>query len=268
MNKTIVLIPHYNNNNGLIKSMQAISEHENIDVLIVDDGSNKNFINEQKINSVAKFNGKIQFLYLEKNSGIEIALNKGLEFIKNSNQYLYIARLDCDDICLENRFKIQEEFLNNHPNVYLVGSNATAINTKGDFLFNTRFPETYSEIRKKMYLNSMHLHPCVMFRSEILTTVGLYPTNYKAAEDYAYFFEIVNRYETYNIKKSLMLFQIDDVGISATKRSLQVKNRIKIIYKHFYWGFWPIYGLVRNSIIFLIPNNILKYVKKNINTKK
>lgn len=268
MNKTIVLIPHYNNNNGLKNSIQSIGDNENIDIIIVDDGSFKNFINENEINSLAKFNGTINYIYLENNSGIEIALNTGLEFIKKKNQYDYIARLDCDDICIVNRFEIQEKFLDNNPSIYLVGSNATAIDIKGNFLFEVNFPEKYKDIKNKMFVNSMHLHPCVMFRTKILDTIGFYPTNYKAAEDYAYFFKIVNMYETYNIPKSLIRFQIDEIGISATKRTLQVKNRIKIILTHFYFGFWPIYGLTRSLLLLIIPNNIIKNVKKRILSKR
>ena len=78
----------------------------------------------------------------------------------------------------------------------------------------------------------------------------------------------MNKYETYNIQESLIRFQIDNTGISATKRKLQVKNRIKIILKHFYWGFWPIYGLIRSFLLLIVPNKIIKNVKKIFLSKK
>ena len=168
MNKTIVLIPHYNNNKGLKVAIQSIGKNELVDVMIVDDGSQKNTINEHEILKAAKFKGEVLFVYLNQNSGIEIALNTGLKKINDLKKHSYIARLDCDDICAENRFQIQEKFLDHNKNIYLVGSNATAIDTKGNVLFEAKFPRTYKEIQNKMFVNSMHLHPCVMFRIEVL----------------------------------------------------------------------------------------------------
>ncbi|UYW00963.1 glycosyltransferase [Flavobacterium agricola] len=267
MNKTVVLIPHYNNNFGLKKAIEAIGKNEKVDVLVVDDGSFKNKINEVELKKAINFSGSISFLYLEQNSGIEIALNEGLKSIYDQNKYKYIARLDCDDICIDTRFKIQEEYLDKNKDTYLVGSNATAINEVGECLFNTKFPEKYKDIKNKMHVNSMHLHPCVMFRIEILETIGYYPINYQAAEDYAYFFDIVKKYKTYNIKESLVYFQVDNTGISAKKRTIQIKSRIRIMLKHFYWGFWPIYGLVRSCGLLIIPNKLIKNVKKIIYSK-
>jgi len=148
-----------------------------------------------------------------------------------------------------------------------VGANICTINPMGEIMYELKFPETYKEISKKMYLNSMVVHSCAMFRTEILNTIGFYPTEYKAAEDYAYFFKILEKYQIYNIQESLVFFQIDETGISATKRNLQLKSRLKIILKHFYWGFWPIYGLTRNILLFIVPNKLIKNVKKFIYTK-
>lgn len=42
-NKLVVLIPHYNDPDGLIKSLLSIDEEEKIDLLIIDDGSDNIF---------------------------------------------------------------------------------------------------------------------------------------------------------------------------------------------------------------------------------
>lgn len=47
-NRVILLIPHYNNINGLFTSLSSINKEENLDVLIVDDGS-KVRIDEHKL---------------------------------------------------------------------------------------------------------------------------------------------------------------------------------------------------------------------------
>lgn len=259
MNKVVVLIPHYNNPEGLKKSVGSISPDEEVDILVVDDGSKKR-LNDFEITAAFKAKGSVNFLFLKENAGIENALNTGLSNIK-SNNYLYIARLDCDDICSAGRFKKQETFLDNNPDIFLLGTFAEAISPEGEFLYNIKMPTEHRKINNKMYYNSMFIHPTVMFRTTAIHTVGLYPTNYPAAEDYAYFFKFVKNFKTAILPESLVKIQIDDTGISAQKRKAQVRSRLKLIKENFYIGYFPIVGLLRNYIILFIPRTSLKKLK-------
>ena len=262
MNKTIALIPHYNNFSGLVKTILSIDVDEKVDILIIDDGSSKDQIDESILKSKCFFKGSIFIQYLKKNSGIEMALNCGLETITKLNRYEYIARIDCGDCCIGKRFAIQENFLESNSTIALVGSNAIAVDLDGNELYKTIFPEKHQDIKNKMYLNAMFLHPCIMFRSKILSKIGFYPTEFTAAEDYAFFFTIINKFESYNIQQFLVQYEINNKGISITKRTQQVKSRIKIIRKHYYFSFWPTYGLLRNIGLLIIPNSFIHFIKK------
>lgn len=264
MNNVIILIPHFNNFSGLCASVFSIEKDEKVDVLIVDDGSFESTINEMQLLKNKNFKGSIYFIYNETNKGIEHVLNQGLKFILKKEVYKYIARLDCGDLCFDKRFYLQEKYLNDHIQCKLVGSNAIAIDTNGKELYKTILPENSNIIKNKMYLNAMFLHPTVMFCSSIIKEIGYYPTVYKAAEDYAFFLKIVQKYETHNIQKFLLKYEINTKGISLSKRNLQVSSRIKVIKDNFYFGFWPIYGLLRNyALRYLIPQKIINWIKTN-----
>lgn len=262
MNNVVLLIPHYNNPEGLKRSLASIEASEEIDILIVDDGSTKCVINEVDTTAFFKACGTVKYIYLEHNKGIEHALNTGLRFIVDAGQYIYIARMDSDDSCIGRRFSIQKHFLDQNENIMLVGSNVIAVSPGGDFLYNIILPKDSHSIKKKMFLNSMFMHPSVMFRAEIIQTVGYYPLQYDAAEDYAYFFKIVNKYETANIQEFLLHYEINPKGISVSKRKQQVASRIKIIRENFYFGFYPIYGLLRNLVLYVMPQKVLLFIKK------
>ena len=262
MNKTVLLIPHYNNPTGLVTSIASIQKSEKVDIVVVDDGSINQKIDETATRSALKSNGEISFLYLKKNKGIEYALNQGLDYIEKRSQYQFIARLDCGDICIGNRFQIQETFLTENPEIKLVGSNAIAVNTDGIFLYNTIFPENDKEIKNKMFTNAMFLHPSVMFKAEVITILGKYPINYKAAEDYAFFFKIIKVFKTANLQEFLLQYEINPSGISFSKRKLQVWSRIRVIKDNFYFGFWPMYGILRNVILYILPNSIIQKIKR------
>jgi len=263
INNSIVLIPHFNNFSGLLKSISSIGINENIDVLIIDDGSNKNTINEAKIKDRFKGFGNIYFKYLLKNRGIEHALNVGLKFIIK-NKYKYTARLDCDDICLNRRFYKQKQFLTNNPEIKLIGSNVIFKDTKGNTLYKLNLPEKHNDIKKKMYLNAMIIHPTIMFCTSILNKTGLYPTGFKAAEDYAFLFNVIKYFKVANLNEYLVICEINAKGISILNRRKQVKSRIDIILKNFYFGIYPIFGLLRSLILYITPVSMILFVKKKI----
>jgi hypothetical protein len=49
--------------------------------------------------------------------------------------------------------------------------------------------------------------------------------------------------------------------VSGKKRKQQVLNRINVIKDNFYFGFYPIYGLIRNIILLIIPRNLSSALK-------
>ncbi|KAA1244328.1 glycosyltransferase [Aquimarina sp. RZ0] len=258
MKNIIVLIPHYNNQEELLKSIQSIDDKIDVDILVVDDGSVSDI--DEKLLKDSYSNGVILFEYLKKNSGIEIALNTGLKKIQELD-YKYIGRLDCGDYCLKNKFTKQIEYLDSNPEVKLLGSWVNIMD-KGKLLYVLKHPTSYDEIKKKMYLNTMFVHPSVVFQTSIIEDIGYYPINYKAAEDYAYFFNIINEFKSENFPEPLLDYIIDENSISSKKRKRQVYSRIRVILCNFSFGFYPIYGLFRNVLLLFISRNSSNIIKK------
>lgn len=258
---TAVLIPHYNNPQGLRHSLQSIKEEEALDIIIVDDGSKEKIINEQSLNQKLPVYINLYFIYLKENRGIEHALNKGLDFILKKN-YSYIARLDCGDTCKKGRFKLQKEYLKSRQTLGLVGSYAHFIDDQNKLAFDLKPPVDYNNIKRKMYINAMFIHPTIMFKTEVIEKLGGYPTNYPAAEDYALFFKIIKHYRAENIPEFLVNCELNTAGISLTRRKTQLNTRLKILKEEFYWGFYPIYGLLRNYMIAILPYNLIYKLKK------
>lgn len=237
-------------------SLCSINEYLRIDIVIVDDGSDIR-PDAKKLNYRK---GLLKIIFLEKNQGIEYALNKGLDYIE-SNNYDYVGRLDCGDLCKDNRFETQISFLKKNSEISLVGSYVNIIDEKGKFHYILKHPKTHAELSKKIYFNSMFVHPSVVFKTSILKTIGHYPTNYRAAEDYAFFFKIIKKYKTANLDQPLLDYILDSNSISSQKRLLQVKSRIRIILKHFYIGYYPIVGLIRNILLLFISREGSQKIK-------
>ena len=103
MRDLIVLMPVYNDQKDMIRTLDSINEDNNdFSVLIIDDGSKTPLTLNNK---QYKFTVKIHRLTV--NKGITGALNAGLDLISEMDNIRYIARLDAGDIQVKNRFKTQ-----------------------------------------------------------------------------------------------------------------------------------------------------------------
>ncbi len=262
--KLLTIIPHYNNTKGLYKSIKSIHD---FDILIVDDGSNER-INEQKVRGlISNPNTDVFFIYLKNNCGIEIALNKGLEFALEKC-YDFISRLDCGDVNINNRLKKQINTLINNEDLFLLGSWCDFVDINGNYQFTVKPPKDYSVIKKKMFLNSMFIHPTVMFKASIIKSIGMYPLNYKRAEDYAYFFKIISKFRSENYPEVLVQIENNESGISIKNRKEQIRSRLLVIIDNFKFGLYPLYGLIRNLILYLLPFKLTLLLKLLIKSKK
>ena len=263
MSDIAVLIPHFNNLVGLKKALDSISDLQPVDIIIVDDGSTKKPSLKALKELYTRFDD-IHVLYSDINQGIEHALNIGLRYIKVQKKYNYIARLDCGDVCHPDRFKVQKSFLENNPDVYLVGAWADVVDMDGAYIFSIKHPTNHRKIKKGMFINSMFVHVSVMFRTEIINKIGYYPLNYKYAEDYAYFFKIVNNFVTGNIDCVLVTCEANPNGISLLKRRQQIKSRIAVIYCNFTFAKNAFWGLFRNVLLLATPYRCVFLIKKFI----
>ena len=259
MTKIIVLIPHYNNVDDLIQSIKSINETINVDVLVVDDGSKRSIPIKSDIEDCYN-SGQIFLDVLEENKGIEHALNRGLELIEKMD-YKYIGRLDCGDYCVKDRFKKQIDYLEINANTHLLGTWANIVNEDRELQYVLKHPTSYADIQKKMFVNSMFVHPSVVFRTKLIQYIGYYPTKYEAAEDYAFFFKIVKMFKSENLPEPLLDYVIDSNSISAKKRKRQVRSRINIILDNFRFRLYPMYGLTKNVMLYFISRETSHKIK-------
>lgn len=261
MKKIIVLIPHYNSKEGLLKTLKSINETIDIDVIIVDDGS-KEVVDIELLRTNYVQKGTLFLLELGKNQGIEHALNAGLEWISTS-EYDYIGRLDCGDTCIENKFAKQIDYLDKNSDVLLLGTWANIINEEDEqFLYVFETPTSSEQIDRAMYFNSCFVHPSVVFRKSVLLEVGYYPTDFKYAEDFAYFMQIAKQGKVENYPEALINYYISEHSISSLRRKEQIKSRIRIIRTYKPFNGLRILSMLRNYILLYTSRNFIIKVKK------
>lgn len=172
------------------------------EIVIVKDGPLTDELNEA-LEAFSK-EKPVKLIQLDKNYGLGIALNKGLQ----ECTYDIVARMDSDDISKPNRFKTQLAKFKEDPELDVIGAAIDEFESDIDQVKATRRlpeggPELYRLATKRNPMN----HPVVMFRKEAVLAVGGYK-HFPLFEDYYLWARMmVNGSKFYNCPESLLYFR-------------------------------------------------------------
>ena len=251
-----VLIPVFNNQEGLLSSLDSLRGQIDFEhVFIVDDGSNPPI--------AISTSYPARLIKLEKNQGIVGALNAGLSVILHEKNYEYIARLDAGDICHSQRLELQQDYLLKNPLVGVLGTFVNFVSQSGEVKFKLEPPTCDADIRKSMFLNCVICHPTVMIRVDAIKSVCVYDKNFLYAEDYELFRRIMKKYQAANLPIHLVDSEINENGISISKRNLLLKSRMRVQRKYFEKkSIMAWYGVIQTLILSVVSNKLLLWVKQ------
>lgn len=124
-----VIIPTYNRAGRCKFAVQSVlaQTHENVEVIIVDDGSTDNTKEE-----IFRLDDRVKYIY-QANSGVSAARNTGLEAATGE----YVGFLDSDDIWLPWKLEAQLSILRQFPEVGMVWTDMKAVDENGTVLYES-----------------------------------------------------------------------------------------------------------------------------------
>lgn len=258
-----LLIPCYNDTAGLIQSLKSVQYHaEKYAVVVVDDGSEV-AVNMGFLKTSVPHILNLHVLRLPQNSGITTALNTGLRWILENTDTPYIARLDCRDTCDSQRFYKQVTFLNTHIRVGLLGSWCTFTQQQHNIRYTYTTPLRHAAIIKAMHLRNVFIHPGVMFRTALLNEAGLYPYDFPHAEDYAFFWKLLQRAEGAVLGEPLTHCVLTENGISFLNRRAQLHSRKKVVRRFGSIAVLKGLGIAKLYILLIMPKGLLLRLKRS-----
>ena len=122
----------------------------------------------------------VKYCPLSQNMGLGNALNEGLKHVT----YDIVARMDTDDICAADRFEKQMRFLEENPDVDMVGGQISEFIGEEENVVTVReVPCTDADIKKFMKSRNPFNHQTVIFRKKAVEEVDGY-VELRFLEDY------------------------------------------------------------------------------------
>ncbi|MEM5340167.1 glycosyltransferase [Paraburkholderia azotifigens] len=251
-----VLMPAYNGQADVDRTLASFSEDARIHVLIVDDGSMPPIV------APALPNMSIDVLRMPQNGGIERALQAGMEALA-ARGFRYAARIDAGDLTVPGRLAKQRTYLEAHPQVAGLGMWTQVVSRDGTPLFMLTPPAEPRAIRRVRFLRACFVHPSMMLRVDAVLAAGNYREAYKAAEDLDLFLRLMQRYDCANLPELGLYYELNEGGISATKRRRQIASTLRLQLRYFnVLNVCDWLGLAKNLLHFVTPYKTLQRMKK------
>ena len=218
--KVTILMTVYNGEGYLRECVDSVlgQTFKDFEFLIIDDRSSDN--SRDIINSYK--DKRIHLIKNDVNLGQVKSLNIGLDNARGE----YIARMDQDDMMMENRLERQVGFLDRKKDISVVGTWGEVIDEEGKVFTRTRLPLRNEEmIGTVLFCGYFLMHPSVMFRKDDVMQAGKYNESIVFSEDYdLWMMLLLNRRKLANIPEYLIRFRYHNKSSSRQFPGKQVDN--------------------------------------------
>ncbi len=159
-------------------------------------------------------------VFNQENQGLIASLNRGCRLAKGK----YIARMDADDISLPSRFAKQVDFLEQHPEVGILGTQMEVINEADRTIDIYEVPCSHSMIAWTLLFGRSFAHPSVMIRRSVIRKAGGYDPSFLHTEDYELWTRLVEFTRFANLSDSLFRYRTHTGAISRQHADTQQAN--------------------------------------------
>ncbi len=249
MSSISVLMSVYKSENAAylscaLKSIWSDQEVKPDEVIIIKDGPLGDDLNTEIDRWKNVIGSRLIILCNKTNLGLTKSLNIGIKAASGE----YIARMDSDDISTPNRFMMQREYLDAHPDIDVVGGFIIEFNHLHDNLGIRKFPIDNKSVLRYIYKASPLAHPAVMMRKSLFDQGLSYNEKYRTSQDIALWFDVLKSgHKIGNLEEIVLKFRRD--GDVYKRRSREKAYNEFIIY---FRGIRDIYGPITWKYIYPI----------------
>ncbi|MBC9030944.1 glycosyltransferase [Sphingomonas sp. JC676] len=164
-----------------------------------------------------------------RSEGLPSGLNVLITHALSEPDIAFMARMDADDISLPERIETQVRFLEDHPEVSIVGTWCVEFSQPGVPTFYKRMPASHAELTDFMLYRSPFNHPSVMFRRAVFEQGYRYNPTLKLMQDYDLWSRVVTAgFVIANVPEFLLWFRIERNFFSRRAGVVRASREIRM----------------------------------------
>jgi glycosyltransferase involved in cell wall biosynthesis len=272
--KISVVMPVFNGAQFILESVQSIlnQDFDHFECIVINDGST----DETSLLLQSIKDKRLAIHEMPANFGMSSALNLGI--IKAQGEY--IAIMDADDIAFSNRLKLQVAFMDNHPDIHILGARSIRIkDNKENIIDKPLHPLIDSEIKSRMVLlnGSALLHPTTVIRKSFIDTYNLrYQLFRSSSNDHDFWVRCIERGVKFHTLEDILIYKRKHAhNISTMGYSNQNTMHAKTLCREKIMSmYYPFLNLVEiKSLVYLMQFNSnmsfsKAYLNQGINSAK
>lgn len=210
-----VLLSVYNGERYLGQAIESILRQTfaDLEFIIIDDGST-----DHTREILQRYDDpRIVHMRNETNIGLTRSLNKGLKLAQGK----YIARQDADDVSLPERLRRQIRFLDEHPQVDLVGSFVAVLSSEGEIITELQPPTENQALQALLLRRNPFCHGSVTLRRAAVERVGGYREAFVRAQDYDLWLRLAEIGQVANLPDVLYQWRFTPGSVSLRHKRQQ-----------------------------------------------
>jgi len=173
--------------NAALQSIWTDQTRKPDQIVLVEDGPLTDELEEVVQKWKSAIGEALTIVANKENRGLAMALNDGLSHATGD----LIARMDSDDVATPSRLRLQEQYMEAHEDVDILGGAIHEFNDDGTLDIVRQYPTDMHEVRSTIHRASPLAHPTVMFRRRFFDAGFRYSNKHYICEDITLWFEAV-----------------------------------------------------------------------------
>ena len=209
--KLAVILPAYNAENFIAECLESLLNQTFSDfcILAVNDASTDN--TGKILETYAVKDARLRVYHFSENQGEPAVMQFAMDMLNYMNVE-YVARMDADDICVPHRFEKQVQYLDEHPEIDILGSNALLFNN-GQTDKATKvstLPLLDKDIKAHFSLARDNIiNPSSMWRHSSIKALGINYAQTATAPDFHMWVQCALHKKTFaNLPEPLLLYRL------------------------------------------------------------
>ena len=209
--KLAVILPAYNAENFIAECLESLLNQTFSDfcILAVNDASTDN--TGKILETYAAKDARLRVYHFSENQGEPAVMQFAMDMLNYMNVE-YVALMDADDICVPHRFERQVQYLDEHPEIDILGSNAQLFND-GQTDKTTKIstlPLLDKDIKAHFSLARDHIiNPSSMWRHSSIKALGINYAQTATAPDFHMWVQCALHKKTFaNLAEPLLLYRL------------------------------------------------------------